>query len=84
MPLPMRHEHDHMPIPARHGGNITHCVCMNCHELKDRTRVGQLDASRVWLELTGLFLSASPMQRIMLAKLFALLLDATAAKRAGR
>lgn len=47
MPLPKRHEHDHMPVPARHGGKITHCVCMNCHELKDRTRIDHLDADLV-------------------------------------
>lgn len=74
-----------MPVPARHGGKITHCVCMNCHELKDRTRIDHLDAGRVWSELTGLFMAASPMQRITLAKFFALLLDATAAnKKASR
>jgi hypothetical protein len=31
------HEHDHFPIPARHGGETTVPSCFACHDLKDRT-----------------------------------------------
>jgi hypothetical protein len=34
--LSTRHEHDHMPTPARHGGTEQFPVCVNCHDLKDR------------------------------------------------
>lgn len=32
------HEHDHFPIPARHGGVQTVPVCHECHSQKDRRR----------------------------------------------
>lgn len=31
-----RHEHDHAPIPQRHGGAVTVVACIMCHSLKDR------------------------------------------------
>lgn len=31
-----RHEHDHFPIPWRHGGEDTVATCRECHSLKDR------------------------------------------------
>jgi hypothetical protein len=30
------HEHDHFPIPWRHGGRETVPACFRCHSLKDR------------------------------------------------
>lgn len=33
-----RHQHDHMPIPWRHGGRETVPACNLCHSLKDRRR----------------------------------------------
>jgi hypothetical protein len=35
-PLSSRHEHDHFPRPARHGGDQVFPICLNCHDLKDR------------------------------------------------
>lgn len=35
-PLSTRHEHDHFPVPKRHGGKEVYPVCINCHDLKDR------------------------------------------------
>ncbi len=35
-PLHGAHEHDHMPIPHRHGGAETVSACKDCHDLKDR------------------------------------------------
>lgn len=32
-----QHEHDHMPVPYRHGGRETVPACRRCHSLKDRT-----------------------------------------------
>ena len=32
-----RHEHDHFPLPVRHGGSETVPACRECHTLKDRT-----------------------------------------------
>lgn len=34
--LSARHEHDHAPIPQEAGGKKAYCVCLNCHDLKDR------------------------------------------------
>lgn len=31
-----RHEHDHAPVPERHGGTETVAACPTCHHLKDR------------------------------------------------
>lgn len=31
------HEHDHMPIPWRHGGKVGVPACVACHDLKDRS-----------------------------------------------
>ena len=35
--LAPQHEHDHYPVPKRHGGTETVPTCLNCHALKDRT-----------------------------------------------
>jgi hypothetical protein len=32
---PTRHDHDHFPIPARHGGTDTVAACHECHTRKD-------------------------------------------------
>lgn len=37
-PLDGAHQHDHMPIPWRHGGRETVPACESCHSLKDRRR----------------------------------------------
>lgn len=35
-PLHGPHDHDHAPIPLRHGGRETVPSCKDCHSLKDR------------------------------------------------
>ena len=45
MPIALSHEHDHFPIPHRLGGTEVHCVCVNCHDLKDRGGVLHLPES---------------------------------------
>ena len=64
--LSNRHEHDHMPIPARNGGTVTYCVCVNCHDLKDR---GQLmkNPDDALAALSGLWAKANPLERIVIA-----------------
>lgn len=32
----VRHEHDHFPIPWRHGGRETVPTCARCHDIKER------------------------------------------------
>lgn len=68
MPLSPRHEHDHFPIPFRHGGTQVFCVCVNCHDLKDRTNLGDFPALvlRDWFELWP---KLTARQRILFAKL---------------
>lgn len=36
MPVSVRHEHDHFPVPRALGGTETVTACLNCHDLKDR------------------------------------------------
>jgi hypothetical protein len=60
-----RHEHDHFPIPGRHGGEVTVSACMNCHDLKDRIAIKNW---RVDL-LVEAVRQAGPLGRILLAKL---------------
>lgn len=35
-----RHDHDHFPVPWRHGGRNTVPTCHRCHDLKDRVGIG--------------------------------------------
>jgi hypothetical protein len=64
MPLSKRHEHDHFPIPARHGGAATCCVCINCHDLVDRGQdeIGPSAFIEAWHSMT-------PPARIAVARL---------------
>ena len=46
--LPMgnfHHEHDHMPRPASAGGENVVAACITCHDLKDRYRSGNWNAT---------------------------------------
>lgn len=81
--LSPRHEHDHFPVPERHGGDEKFCVCVNCHDLKDRIDFDAWPASAK-AELTALWPKLSPIQRIMLAKMHALSLDAKAVLSSSR
>lgn len=50
--LSVRHEHDHFPVPKRAGGVEIVPICLNCHDLKDRTLINNSDPG---LMLRGLF-----------------------------
>jgi len=63
MPLSQRHEHDHFPIPERHGGDAICCVCINCHDLVDR---GQDVGPSAWIEAWHVM---TPPVRIALARM---------------
>ena len=75
MPLAKRHEHDHFPIPARRGGEETWCVCINCHDLKDRDRFSD-HLIEFTVAAQSLFRRAAPVERVWLARMFAMALDA--------
>lgn len=71
MPLGGFHEHDHMPIPVRNGGEDTVPTCVNCHNLKDRVPLDNWPASH----LAAAFDQCGPLGRIFLAKAFAIQSD---------
>lgn len=78
--LSSRHEHDHMPKPARHGGDEQIPVCLNCHDLKDRLDVRNWTAASFFEAFHGL----NPMGRILLARVVALYYDLQAEKEGLR
>lgn len=70
-PLSPRHEHDHMPVPQRHGGTEAVATCINCHDLKDRMDLRHWpveDLFRGWREMP-------PVGRLLMSKVYANLLD---------
>lgn len=75
-PIGPRGERDHFPIPERHGGNLVAPVCVSCHDLKDRAGLSGFLPEAVGA-LGSLWTKASTIERITLAKMFALFLDAT-------
>ena len=66
-----RLERDHAPIPQRHGGVETVPACIACHDLKDRL---PLDAWGGDLAVKA-FKQAGPLGRILIAKVYGILLD---------
>lgn len=75
--LAHRHEHDHFPIPGRHGGEVTVPTCLNCHDLKDRI------ALKNWRPdvLVEALAQSGPLGRILLAKLSDLIADFETARQ---
>jgi len=72
--LSPRHEHDHFPIPVRHDGEQVVCVCINCHDLKDRIPLDRWSPKAI-VEILGAWSKLSAIQRIFLGKLIALAVD---------
>lgn len=69
MPLAPKHEHDHFPMPKRHGGEETVPICLNCHTLKDRQPIGDwADPGAAWAAVSDAWENCSPLGRIFLAK----------------
>lgn len=74
--LAKQHEHDHFPVPRRHGGDRVVCACVNCHSLKDREPLDRWNpdaAEDVLLNLAARVEGAT--ERIILAKFIAVLYD---------
>lgn len=67
----LRHEHDHFPIPARHGGTDTVPACTECHDLKDRFRLRDWPIGDLIVGMDALPREA----RIMVARAVAAFLD---------
>lgn len=72
-----RGEMDHFPLPKRHGGMVVMPICVNCHDDKDR-RQFKLDDDDGFNAALGLWNKASTEERIVLAKIYTLLLDSMA------
>jgi hypothetical protein len=78
-PLSSRHEHDHFPVPVRHGGEDVIPVCVNCHDLKDRINLDEWDFLAVWRSITE-----APVEvKLLYAKVIAAWLDINAEKEAA-
>lgn len=75
-PLSSRHEHDHYPVPKRHGGDRTVPACLNCHDLKDRLSLKDWPAHAKKQAMEEL-MAAVPFgpARILWAKVIMLALD---------
>jgi hypothetical protein len=73
-PLDEQHEHDHAPIPVRHGGDRTYCVCIGCHDMKDRIPVERWpkEFGQPWMEIWP---ALTPIQRIIFMKMCAMFHD---------
>jgi hypothetical protein len=78
--LSPRHEHDHAPVPKRHGGKQTIPVCINCHDLKDRMNPRDWDAEAMREALAD----SAPLARILILRLFGDVLDLEADLDAAR
>jgi hypothetical protein len=70
------HEHDHFPIPQRLGGEVTWCVCRGCHDKKDRIPLRHWSLTVVFAALAGLWSKATTDERLLLAKIMTIMLDA--------
>jgi hypothetical protein len=73
--LAPRHDHDHAPVPKRNGGTQVFCVCMGCHELKDRTPLDRWNVTEAFGSLSGLWAKATGSERVLLMKMFAVISD---------
>lgn len=72
-PLSTRHEHDHFPIPFRHGGDQVVACCLNCHDLKDRLPLHAWPIDELYRAIEEL----PPLGRLLLVKLISAERDAT-------
>lgn len=72
MSLSPRHEHDHMPVPQRHGGDEVIPICVNCHDLKDRLPVRDWNVTALFEAWSG----GTPTTKLLIAKLVGYVLDA--------
>jgi hypothetical protein len=73
-PVRSRGEMDHFPIPKRLGGTKVMPICINCHDDKDRHQF-KIDSEDGFNCALSLWEKATTEERIMLAKLYTILLD---------
>jgi hypothetical protein len=77
--LSPNHEHDHFPVPDRHGGTLTVPACLNCHDLKDRIPLGDwFNGAEALTEFWHAFDALPLSSRLLLGKIVGMLLDAIA------
>jgi hypothetical protein len=65
------HEHDHFPLPKRLGGVDTVPTCRDCHNLKDRVRLGDWEPADL---LVG-WASMNPLGRILASRILDAYID---------
>jgi hypothetical protein len=70
--LPPRHEHDHFPVPARHGGALTVPICLSCHDFKDRVPAYNWPIEWIASTIRG---CTTREARILMARLYSIVLD---------
>lgn len=58
VPVGDHHDHDHFPLPARHGGQHTVPSCKRCHSLKDRYPLNRWSPAAQEAILAGLSMTA--------------------------
>lgn len=63
-------ERDHFPVPKSLGGADTLPICRPCHDLKDRIPVGEWRPAEALAMFSGLWVKASPAERLALVKMF--------------
>tara|TARA_R100000005_G_C4957925_1_gene175807 strand:- start:460 stop:810 length:351 start_codon:yes stop_codon:yes gene_type:complete len=72
--LRSRGEMDHFPLAKRHGGTFVRPICINCHDEKDRYFL-KLDSPEAFECLGTLWSKASTGEKIILTRMFNLILD---------
>jgi hypothetical protein len=63
-------ERDHFPVSHAEGGECVLTICTPCHDLKDRVTLDSWDADLAFNALSGLWLKATPEERLWIIKIF--------------
>lgn len=66
-------EYDHFPVPQSQGGTSILPCCRSCHDVKDRTKLEDWDPSVAFRALSGLWEKAERNERLVLARLIAVM-----------
>ena len=74
-------EEHHFPVPQRNGGTDTVTTCRGCHDKADRYRLDSWGGSEMFGAMFGLWEKADASERVLLAKMIAVLDDARAVLR---
>lgn len=81
MPLAPTHQHDHFPIPYRHGGMATVPACVNCHTLKDSVEFDTWPGLGGAVMIGKILKKLTPEERILFAKMVMVAIDSLAMLR---